>query len=73
MNANTKKVKITIPNITVLKIVTTTPLYQRLTRLKLKLGDNFETVNHTQFESQMRMFPIAGATIQEILTKLKTK
>ncbi len=64
---NTKKVKITIPNIQVLKRLTTTPLFQRLTRLKLKLGENIEVVNHCQFESQMRMFPIGGAQIEEIL------
>ena len=66
MKANVKRVKITIPNIIVLKRLTTTPLFQRLTKLKLKLGENFEDVNHFQFSEQMRMFPIGGAKIEEI-------
>lgn len=63
---NVKTVKIIIPNDRVLKLVTSTPIYQRLTRLKLKIGENVENVNHSQYEAQMRMFPIAGAQIEDI-------
>jgi len=63
---NLKTVKITIPNISVLKIVRNKPLYQRLTKLKLKLGDNFEEVDEHQLAEQLRMFPIAGAKIEEV-------
>jgi len=63
---NIKKVKITIPNESVLKLVTNTPLFKRLTKLKLALGENIEQVNHYQFSEQMRMFPLAGAEIEEI-------
>lgn len=66
MKRNIKKVRITIPNIAVLKLVRSTPVYQRLTRLKLQLGENIEIVNNYQFSEQMRMFPVAGATIEEI-------
>jgi len=64
--SNVKTVKITIPNSAVLKLVRSTPLFQRLTKLKLVLGENIEQVNHYQFSEQMRMFPIAGAKIEEI-------
>ena len=63
---NVKTVKITIPNSSVLKLVRSTPLFQRLTKLKLQLGENIEQVNHYQFAEQMRMFPIAGVKIEEI-------
>ena len=63
---NVKTVKITIPNSSVLKLVRSTPLFQRLTKLKLQLGDNIEQVNHYQFAEQMRMFPIAGVKIEEV-------
>lgn len=63
---NIKTVKITIPNSSVLKLVRSTPLFQRLTKLKLQLGENIEQVNHYQFAEQMRMFPIAGVKIEEI-------
>ena len=63
---NIKKVKITIPNDSVLKLVTTTPIFKRLTKLKLVLGENIEQVNHYQFAEQIRMFPIAGVEIEEI-------
>jgi hypothetical protein len=65
-NKNIKTVKITIPNASVLKLVRSTPLFQRLTKLKLQLGENIEQVNHYQFVEQMRMFPIAGVKIEEI-------
>lgn len=63
---NVKTVKITIPNASVLKLVRSTPLFQRLTKLKLQLDENIEHVNHYQFAEQMRMFPIAGAKIEEV-------
>jgi hypothetical protein len=63
---NIKKVKITIPNDSILKLVTTTPIFKRLTKLKLVLGENIEQVNHYQFAEQIRMFPIAGVEIEEI-------
>ena len=63
---NIKTIKITIPNESVLRLVTNTPAFNRLTKLKLVLGENIEQVNHYQFSAQMRMFPLAGAKIEEI-------
>lgn len=63
---NVKTVKITIPNEIVLKKINSTPALNKLSRLILKVGENIEQVNHYQFNEQMRMFPIAGAKIEEI-------
>jgi hypothetical protein len=63
---NIKIVKITIPNESVLRLVTNTPSFKRLTKLKLVLGENIEQVNHYQFSEQIRMFPLVGAKIEEI-------
>ena len=69
---NVKTVKITIPNEMVLKRINSTPALNRLSRLILKVGENLENVNHYQFAQQMRMFPIAGAKIEEVCQR-KTK
>jgi hypothetical protein len=53
---NVKIVKITIPNTSVLNLVTTTPSFQRLTKLKLVLGENIEKVNHFQFLNKCECF-----------------
>ena len=63
---NVKTVKITIPNERVLKRINSTPALNRLSRLVLRVGENVENVNHYQFAEQMRMFPIAGAKIEEV-------
>lgn len=63
---NVKTVKITVPDEISLKKVTTIPTFNRLSRLKLKIGDNIETVNHQQFSDMVRLYPIAGVKIEEI-------
>lgn len=63
---NIKKVKITIPNDVILKKIITTPALNKLSRIKLLVGDNIEHVNHYQFSELMRMFPIVGASVEEI-------
>jgi hypothetical protein len=63
---NTINVKISIPNEMVLKRLLFTPVFQRLTKIKLKLGDNFETVNHFQYSEQVRLFTIGGATVEKV-------
>ena len=63
---NTIKVKISIPNEIVLNRLRTTPTFQRLTRISLKLGENFETVNHFQYSEQVRLFTIAGAVVEKV-------
>lgn len=64
---NIKTVRITIPNEVVLKRVNTTPALSRLTRLHLIVGENIENVNHYQYSELMRMFPIAGCKVEEII------
>ena len=63
---NFKTVKITIPNEAVLRKINTIPTFSRLSRNSLTVGENFETVNHKQFTDQMRLYPIAGAKIEDI-------
>ena len=66
MKANIKKVKIVIPNETILKRVNSTPTLKRLSKLILVVGENIETVNHYQFSEMQRMYPILGVEIIEI-------
>lgn len=66
LNRNIKTVKITIPNESVLKKINSTPTLKRLSRLTLKVGENIERVNHYQFSELKRMFPIAGAYVEEV-------
>jgi hypothetical protein len=67
MKTNIKTIKITIPNEGVLKTLTTTPTLAGITRLKLKVGENIERVNHYQYSQLVRLYPIAGAQVAEIL------
>jgi hypothetical protein len=65
---NIKFIKILIPNDLILKKINSTPALKNLTRLALKVGENIENVNHYQFSQLMRMFPIAGAFVEEVKT-----
>ncbi len=67
MKPNVKTVKITIPNDVILKKINSTPALSRLTRLHLVVGENIEKVNHSQFSQLLRMFPIAGCQVVEVI------
>jgi hypothetical protein len=64
---NVKTVKIIVPNENALRLFKRTPVFLRLTRLDLRVGENVERVNHYQFSEQMRMFPMIGIKVEEIL------
>lgn len=64
---NIKKVNITIPNEKILKRVNSTPTFSRLSRLKLKVGENVENVNHRQYADMNRLYPIIGVSVEEII------
>lgn len=64
---NLINVNISVPNESVLNIVSKTPSFQRLTKLKLRVGDNIETVNNFQYSEQYRMFPIIGVVVTKII------
>lgn len=64
---NIKTVKITVPNEQILKRLNSTPAFNRLTRLKLKVGENIENVNHTQFADMVRLYPLIGVDIEEVV------
>jgi hypothetical protein len=64
---NVKTVEITVPNEKILQRIKSTPALRSLSRLELKVGVNTENVNHFQFNNMMRMFPIAGCQIKEIV------
>ena len=63
---NVKTVKITIPNEQLLRKINSTPSLNRLSRLALKVGENIENVNHTQFADMVRIYPLIGVTVEEI-------
>ena len=62
---NTKKVNINVPNEQILKRLNSTPTFNRLSRLNLKVGDNIEVVNHKQFADMIRLYPLIGVKIYE--------
>lgn len=62
-----KTVKIIVPNEMILKKVNSTPTFSRLSRLKLKVGENIENVNHTQFSNMKRLYPLIGVNIEEFV------
>tara|TARA_R110000868_G_scaffold203612_3_gene451520 strand:- start:515 stop:718 length:204 start_codon:yes stop_codon:yes gene_type:complete len=62
---NTKKISIDIPSESVLKRVLTTPTFNRLSRVKLIVGKNIETVNHAQFSDMQRLYPLLGIKITQ--------
>jgi hypothetical protein len=66
-NRNVKTVKIFIPNEFILKRIMTTPTLSRLTKLNPKVGENIERVNHYQFNALMQMYPIVGASVEEMI------
>ena len=63
---NTKKVNINVPSEQTLKRINSTPTFNRLSRILLKVGDNVETVNHKQFSDMVRLFPLINVTVTEI-------
>lgn len=63
---NTKKVCILIKKEETLKMIKSTPTFSRLSRLNLKVGENFETVNHKQFADMVRLFPLIGVHVSEL-------
>jgi len=63
---NVKSVKIIIPNERILQRINSTPTLKRLTRSILKVGENFENVNHQQYSDLLRMYPLLGVTIEEV-------
>lgn len=64
---NTKKINIIIPNEIILNKITKTPAF-RMHGRNLEVGDNIQYVNHVQFSHIMRMLPIAGCEIMEVLS-----
>ena len=66
MQTNLKTVVITIPSESVLSLIKKTPTLSKLTRIELKVGENTERVNHYQFSALARMFPMAGAKVNEV-------
>lgn len=65
-NKNVKVVKITIPSESILKRINSTPALNRLSRLDLQVGENIESVNHTQFSEMKRLYPLLGVTVEDI-------
>lgn len=66
MPKNIKTVKITVPNERILKRLNSTPTFNKLSRLKLQVGENVENVNHAQFANMVRLYPLTGVTVEEI-------
>lgn len=64
---NIKAIKITVPNEQILKRLNSTPTFNRLSRLKLQVGENFENVNHAQFADMVRLYPLIGVTVEEVV------
>ena len=62
---NKKEITINIPNERILKLLTSTPAFNTLSRLSLKVGDNIEIVNHKQFSDMTRLYPIIGVEVNE--------
>ena len=62
---NIKTVKITIPSEEILKRLNSTPTFSRLSRLKLKVGENLENVNHKQYADMKRLYPMMGVSVEE--------
>lgn len=63
---NVKTVKIIVPNEQILKRLNSIPTFSRLSRLTLKVGENIENVNHTQFSDMVRLYPMIGVTVEEL-------
>ena len=64
---NIKTVKIIVPNERVLKRLNSTPTFNRLSRLKLKVGENVENVNHKQFSDMNGLYPMINVSVEEII------
>lgn len=66
MKKNVKTIKVVIPNEEILKRIKTTPTLSNLLRSELKVGENVENVNHSQFSRIQRMLPVMGVVVTEI-------
>lgn len=62
---NKKEITINVPNEQVLIKLNSTPTFNRLSRLNLKVGDNIEVVNHKQFADMIRLYPLIGVKVYE--------
>ena len=67
MKPNVKTVCITVPNEAILKRINSTPTFNRLSRLTLKVGSNEENVNHSQYSDMMRLFPLIGVVVTDLI------
>ena len=63
--ANTKSITIEVPNEQVLARLNSTPTFNRLSRLSLKVGKNVEIVNHKQYADMIRLFPLINVSVYE--------
>lgn len=63
---NIKTVLITVPNVHVLKRISSTPTFKRLSRQQLKVGENIENVNHAQYADMLRLYTLVGVTVEDI-------
>lgn len=64
---NLKTVKIYVPNEGALRTLTRTPTLNQWVRSKLKVGDNYERVNHTQFHNIKKMYSLVnGVTVEDV-------
>ena len=61
---NIKTIKITVLNEQILKRLNSTPTFNRLSRLKLQVGENIENVNHAQFADMVRLYPLIRLTVK---------
>lgn len=66
MKKNVKTIKVVIPNEGILKRIKTTPTLNNLLRSELKVGENVENVNHSQFSRIQRILPVMGVIVTEI-------
>jgi hypothetical protein len=62
---NKLTVVITVPNQMILQRLNSTPAL-KLSRITLKVGMNTEVVNHAQFASMQRMYPLVGVGVSKI-------
>jgi len=65
--SNIKTFKITVPDEQILKRLNSTPTFNRLSRLKLQVGENIENVNHAQFADMVRLYSLIGVTVEDVV------
>jgi len=62
---NKKQITIDVPNEQILKRLKSTPTFNRLSRLSLKVGKNTEIVNHKQYADMLRLYPLIDVKVYE--------